>query len=53
MPVESTEMCITVYCLLGIVFDGATKTSSNLTKTANTNALPFRVLRHLKIAITS
>ena len=50
MPVESPEICITVYL---VYFYAATKTSSNLTKTANTNYLPFRVFRHLKIATTS
>ena len=50
MPVESPEICNTVYW---VYFDASTKTSSNLTKTANTNSLPFRVFRHLKIATTS
>ena len=51
MPVESPGMCITVYWVY--LFNAALKTSSNLTKTANTNSLPLRVLRHLKIATTS
>ena len=42
-----------VLLFTGYIFDAATKTSSNLTKTANTNSLPFRVFRHLKIATTS
>ena len=50
MPVESPEICNTVYW---VYFDASTKTSSKLTKTANTNSLPFRVFRHLKIATTS
>ena len=51
MPVESPEMYITVYWVYFLML--LQKTSSNLTKTANTNYLPFKVFRHLKIATTS
>ena len=41
MPVESPEMFITVYWVYFLIL--LQRQLSNLTKTANTNSLPFRV----------
>ena len=51
MPVESPEMFITVYWVKFLML--LQRQLSNLTKTANTSSLPFRVFRLLKIATNS